>query len=138
MPVFRFRVYWEEDDLIYRDIEILTAQSFLDFHKAIYTAFEFDGKHNAFFYESNDRGQRLRALSSEVLSNKRDAPALSMLKTPVAALVSAPDQKFIYVYDPLKNWTFLVELISILEHEESQKLIHLHYVKKVWLRNNTI
>ena len=40
-----------------------------------------------------------------------------MLKTPVSALVSKPDQKFIYVYDLVKKWTFLVELINVNKEE---------------------
>ncbi|MDR3679698.1 MAG: hypothetical protein P4L41_07015 [Flavipsychrobacter sp.] len=113
MALLRFRVFWEDDDQIYRDIEIKGSQTFLDFHQGILKAFEFDGKHEASFYESNDRWQRNRELSSEVLVNKKDAPALSMLKTPVSALVSLPDQKFVYVYDRIKHWTFMIELIAV-------------------------
>ncbi len=113
MALLRFRVYWEEDDQIYRDIEIQASQTFLDFHYGILKAFEFDSKHDASFYESDDRWERKRELSSEVLTNKKDAPALSMVKTPVSALVSLPDQKFVYVYDRVKKWTFHIELISV-------------------------
>jgi hypothetical protein len=121
MPLLRFRVYWEDDDQIYRDIEIRSNQTFLDFHKAIIQAYEFDGKHSASFFESNDRWQRGRELDSEVLVNKKDAPALSMVRTPVSALVAKPDQKFIYVYDPVKHWTFLVELIGVTKDEDIKK-----------------
>ncbi|GAA4457254.1 IS1096 element passenger TnpR family protein [Rurimicrobium arvi] len=113
MPLLKFRIYWEEDDLIYRDIDILSSQTFMDFHQAILKAYDFDGKHSARFFESNDRWERLRIFSSEVLSNKKGAAELSMVKTPVSALVSVPDQKFIYEYDPAKKWTFLVELIGV-------------------------
>lgn len=121
MPLFRFRVSWEEDDLIYRDIEIRPSQTFLEFHKIIITAYEFDGKHPASFFESNERWQRGRELNSEVLVNKKDAPALSMMRTPVSALVATPDHKFIYEYDPVKKWTFLVELIGVSKDEDTRK-----------------
>jgi hypothetical protein len=121
MPLLKFRVYWEEDDLIYRDIEIVSSQTFLDLHKAIITAYEFDGKHSALFFESNERWERFRVFSSEVMVNKKDAPALSMTKTPVSALVAIPDQRFIYEYDPQKNWTFLVELIGISNEMDGKK-----------------
>ncbi len=113
MAILRFRVFWEDDDQTYRDIELLAGQTFMDFHQAIVKAFEFDGKHPASFYESNDKWVRGRELNSEVLVNKKDAPALSMTKTPVSALVSLPDQKFIYVYDPVKKWTFMAELTGV-------------------------
>lgn len=121
MPLLRFRVYWEEDDQVYRDIEIRTDQTFLDLHSAIIKAWEFDGKHAASFYESNDRWTKGREISSEVLVNKKDAPALSMTKTPVSALVAKPDQKFVYIYDPAKNWTFLVELIGVSKDEDPKR-----------------
>lgn len=129
MALLRFRIYWEEDDQIYRDIEIQPGQTFLAFHEAIVKAFEFDGKHAASFYESNERWTREREISSEVLVNKKDAPALSMLKTPVSALVSQPDQKFVYVYDRVKNWTFQIELIGVTK-DENPKITYPHCVRK--------
>ena len=121
MPLLRFRVYWEDDDQIYRDIEIRSNQTFLELHKAIIQAYEFDGKHTASFFESNDRWQRGREINSEVLVNKKDAPALSMMRTPVSALVAKPDQKFVYEYDPAKHWTFLVELIGVSKDEDPKR-----------------
>lgn len=129
MTVLRFRVYWEDDDQTYRDLEILGNQTFLDFHKAIIQAFEFDGKHAASFYESNDKWTRGREFNSEVLVNKKDAPALSMIKTPVSALINLPDQKFVYVYDPAKKWTFLVELIGVSK-EETPKRVYPFILRK--------
>ena len=122
MAVLRFRVFWEDDDQTYRDIELLGNQTFLDFHKCILLAYEFDGKHPASLYESNDKWTYGREISSEVLVNKKDAPALSMLKTPVSALVTNPDQKFIYVYDPAKKWTFMAELIGVSKEETARRV----------------
>ncbi|MFA6057042.1 MAG: hypothetical protein WC756_02500 [Taibaiella sp.] len=121
MPLFKFRVYWEDDDNIYRDIVLKTGQTFHAFHEAILTAFEFDKKHKASFFTSNEIWSRGREISSEVLVNKKDAPALSMIKTPVSALVEKPDQKFVYTYDPVKKWNFQIELIGIEKEEDSKK-----------------
>lgn len=121
MPLLRFRVYWEEDDQVYRDIEVKNGQTFLEFHKAILKAYEFDGKHTASFFESNERWIRGREINSEVLVNKKDAPALSMMRTPVSALIAKPDQKFVYEYDPAKKWNFLVELIGVVKDEDPKR-----------------
>ena len=45
-----------------------------------------------------------------------------MAKTPVSALVTNPDQKFMYVYDPAKKWTFQVELIGVAKEETSRRV----------------
>lgn len=122
MPLLRFRVYWEEDDQIYRDIELLAGQTFMDFHKVIAQAYEYDGKQPASFFESNEKWQRGREISSEVLVNKKDAPALSMIKTPVSALVAKPDHKFVYEYNPAKKWSFLIELIGVSRDENPKRV----------------
>jgi hypothetical protein len=121
MSLYRFRVYWEEDDLTYRDIEVASTQTLMDFHQAIVKSWDFDGKHTASFFESNDRWERGRRFASDVLSNKKDAPALSMIKTPVAALISTPNQKFVFEYDPGRQWTFLVELIGVVKDADPRK-----------------
>lgn len=121
MAILRFRVYWEDDDQTYRDIELQGNQTFMDFNKAIVKSYDFDGKHAASFYESDDKWHYGREISSEVLVNKKDAPALSMIKTPVSALVAKPDQKFMFVYDPAKKWTFLVELIGVAKEETARR-----------------
>ena len=123
MPLYRFRIHWEDDDQIYRDLEVQTSQTFADLNGAIVKAFEFDGKHPASFFESSERWQRGREISSEVASNKKDAPALSMAKTPVGALISIPDQKFLYEYRSAKRtWNFGMELIGIQKTEETGKI----------------
>jgi hypothetical protein len=129
MALFRFRVYWEEDDQVYRDIEIRPTQTFLEFHKCIMNAYEFDGKHSASFFESNERWQRGIEINSEVLVNKKGAPALSMMRTPVSALVATPDHKFVYEYDPAKKWNFLIELIGV-SGEEDPKRTYPHVFRK--------
>lgn len=121
MPVFRFRVAWEEDDNIYRDIELLSGQTFGLFKDTILQSFEFDNKHSSSFFESNDKWHKFREISSEVSSNKKGADKLSMDKTPVPALVDHPDKKFIFEYDPNKNWTFLISLIGISKDEDFTK-----------------
>ena len=113
MAILRFRVYWEDDDQTYRDIEIEGHQTFFDFHKCIIKAFEFDGKHSASFYVSTDKWEYGMEFNSEVTVNKKGAPSLSMSRTPVSAMIAVPDQKFIYVYNPEKKWVFLVELINV-------------------------
>ncbi|HTO15154.1 MAG TPA: hypothetical protein VLZ83_05260 [Edaphocola sp.] len=114
MPVFKFKVSWIDDDNINRSIALTNGQSFLQFHQSILAAFEFEKKEfPAVFFESNEKQMKGRVISSEVLVNKKDAPALSMLKTPVSALVDIPDKKFLYEYNAEKQWEFFVELIGI-------------------------
>jgi hypothetical protein len=129
MPVLKFRVYWEEDESVYRDIAVKPGQNFLQFHQAILTAYEFDSKHKATFFRSNDNWQRGREILLEKDNEPRKAEPLLMSDTPIGAMVRDPNQKFIYLYDYAKNWTFLVELIGVAK-DENTKLSYPACVRK--------
>lgn len=129
MPVLKFRVYWEEDESVYRDIAVKPAQNFLQFHQAILVAYEFDSKHKATFFRSNDNWQRGREILLEMDKQPRKAEPLLMAETTVGSMVKAPNQKFIYLYDYAKNWTFLVELIGVAK-DENIKLSYPACVRK--------
>lgn len=122
MAILRFRIYFEEDESIYRDVAIRHGQSFLELHEAILRAYEFDNKHKATFYRSNDHWQRGREISLEKYDNREyKAPPLLMNDTTIGSEIRDPNQKFIYQYDFNKNWTFLVELINV-SREENPKI----------------
>ena len=121
MAILRFRIYFEEDESVYRDVSIRHTQSFLDLHEAILRAYEFDNKHKATFYRSNDHWQRGREISLEQYEKEYKAPPLLMKDTTIGSEIRNPNQKFIYQYDFNKNWTFLVELINVSK-EENPKL----------------
>lgn len=130
MAILKFRVYFEEDDSVYRDIAIRHKQSFFDLHEAILKAYEFDSKHSATFYRSNDNWQRGREISVEVYPNRQyKAPPLLMAETTIGSEIKDPNQKFIYLYDFVKGWTFLVELINVTK-EENPKVSYPAIVRK--------
>ena len=129
MAVLKFRIYFEEDDSVYRDVAIRHTQSFNELHTAILKAYEFDSKHQATFYRSNDNWQRGREITLEKYDRNYKVPPLLMKETTIGSEIKDPNQKFIYVYDFAKNWSFLVELINVTK-EESSKLEYPAVIKK--------
>jgi hypothetical protein len=123
MAILKFRAYYEDDDSVYRDIVIKHTQTFQDLHYAVLKAYEFDNKHKATFYRSNDSWQRGREISLERYDKDYRAEPLLMDQTTIGSEIRDTNQKFIYVYDFEKNWTFLVELINVSK-EENAKIIY--------------
>lgn len=123
MAVLKFRVYLEEDESIYRDIVIKHTQHFIDLHRTILTAYEFDNKHQATFYRSNDSWQRGREITLAVYDKPYKAPPLMMEDTSIASEIRDTNQRFIYEYDFVKGWVFLIELINVSK-EESSKIVY--------------
>jgi len=120
MAILKFRIFFEDDDSIYRDVAIRHTQTFFDLHEAILRAYEFDNKHKATFFRSNDHWQRGREISLEVYEKDYKAPPLLMKDTIVGSEIKNPGQKFIYNYDFNKNWSFLVELINVSKEENAK------------------
>ena len=121
MAILKFRVYLEEDESVYRDVAIRHTQTFFELHEAILRSYEFDNKHKATFYRSNDHWQRGREVSLEKYDKEYKAPPLIMSETTIGSEIRDPNQRFIYQYDFNKNWGFLLELINVSK-EENPKL----------------
>ncbi|MHA4846994.1 IS1096 element passenger TnpR family protein [Flavitalea antarctica] len=121
MAILKFRVYFEEDDSIYRDIAIKHKQTFLQLHQAILKAYEFDNKHQATFTRSNDQWVKGREISLEKYDKPYKVPPLIMEETPIGTEIKDPNQRFTYLYDFARNWHFQIELINVSK-EENPKL----------------
>lgn len=117
MAILKFRIYFEEDESIYRDVAIRHTQSFQDLHDAILKGYEFDSKHKATFFRSNDHWLRGKEISLEKYDKEYKAAPLLMSETSIGSEIKDPNQKFVYLYDFNKNWTFLVELINVSKEE---------------------
>lgn len=123
MAILKFRIYLEEDDTVYRDIVIKHTQHFRDFHFAILQSYEFDSKHKATFYRSNDHWQKGREISFERYDKPYVVEPLLMAEITIGSEIRDTNQKFVYEYDFEKHWVFLVELINVTK-EESSKIIY--------------
>ncbi len=121
MAIYRFRVILEDNDDIYRDIDIRSIQTFEDMHTAIQDAFKFDKKHSASFFVSDDywrKGQEITLretdLPHEEVDIRKNAPPKKLMSaTKIAKYIDAPHQRFVYVFDPQAQWSFMLELMKI-------------------------
>lgn len=117
MAVYKFRVTFDEQDDVFREIEIKSSQPLETLHHAILDAINFEGNVDASFYISDDFWRK-----GEELKLKSNDGSRLMAKSKIVALIDDPHQKFVYVYDPKKtNWTLLVELIKILPDDPNKE-----------------
>lgn len=123
MAILKFRVYFQEDESIYRDVLIKHSNNFFSLHEAILKAYEFDKIHAATFYRSNDDWQRGREISITKYDKPYKAEPLLMADTLISSEIKDPNQKFIYEYDFVKHWLFAIELINV-DKQENAKLTY--------------
>ena len=131
MAVLKFRMYWEEDDVIYRDVLVKHSQNFADLHQIILKAFEFDQKHDATFFRSNDIWQRGREISKEVYEKEYKAPPLLMEETIIGSEIIDTNQHFVYLYDFVKSWSFLIELIQVIKNADADMSLEYPLVSRI-------
>jgi len=131
MAVLKFRVYWEEDDAIYRDVLVKHTQNFQDLHTIILKAFEFDQKHDATFYRSNDTWQRGREISKEVYDRAYKVAPLLMAETIIGTEIIDTNQHFIYEYDFVKSWSFLIQLIQVIKNSDADMTLEYPLVSRI-------
>lgn len=117
MPGLKFRVLLDTDttEEIFRDILISSEADFETFYNAIMSAFGFNGDQMASFYVSNDnwdKGHELSLLDMSYDDDAIDEPASVMKQAKIQDFLEEPDQRYILVYDFMRMWIFLIELIA--------------------------
>ena len=70
MAIYRFKVFLEDNEDVFRDIDIKASQSFEQFHTIIQEAYKFDAKHSASFFVSDDYWRK----GQEITLRKEDLP----------------------------------------------------------------
>jgi hypothetical protein len=112
---FRVLLDTEKDEEIFRDILISDTDNFESFYKAIISSFRFQGLEMASFYVSNDswdKGHEINLMDMTYGDDDMDGIPNIMKDAIIKDFLEEPDQKFILVYDFMRMWIFLIELIG--------------------------
>lgn len=117
MAGLKFRVLLDSKDQekVFRDILINDSDNFETFYKAIISAFNFQGDQMASFYISNDdwdKGHEISLMDLSYDDDSIDAIPSVMNNAILKDFIQEPDQKIILVYDFLRMWIFLAELVG--------------------------
>lgn len=123
MRLYRFRVMIDDASEAFRDIAIKSEQTFLDLHKAIKNAFGFTGEEMACFYVSDDewgKGPEIPLADLGFGQDGDEAPAL-MKDVRISDHMRSTRQRYLYVYDFLQNWTFMIELVHAGAPEKGKR-----------------
>jgi len=131
MAILKFRIAWEEDDAIYRDVLVKHTQHFTDLHQIILKAFEFDEKHDATFFRSNEKWQRGREISKAVYEKSYVVPPLMMDEVLIGSEILNTNQQFVYLYDFAKSWTFLIQLIQVIKNADADMDLNYPMISRI-------
>lgn len=125
--IYRFKVWFDDDDEIIRWIDMKPTHTFKDFHTEILKSISFEDKEPASFFMANDRWIKGFEITLQDMGfDESDEPKTLMKDCMLKHYINDPHQKFIYINDFLEMWTLHVELQNILEESPKTEYPRLH------------
>lgn len=147
MPVYTFRITYEDDESIFRDIQIKPSHTVNELNRAIVGAYKIKSNYTPSLFISNDGWKKLQPLNgvsmdgvliskpevpatkgkSKTLKKKKEVPAATPQKTPDKSLklfdiINDPHQKLIAEYEAGSGYSFHIELLGINVNEDKNSI----------------
>ena len=111
--VYKFRLLSDEVENFRRDIEIDSDASFLDLHKAILESVNYPDDQMTSFFICNDNWIKEVEITLEDMGGLSEEESYTMSDTIIGDLVEEEKQHLMYVFDPLGDRVFYMELSKI-------------------------
>ena len=106
--IYKIRAILDVKEDVIRDILIDSSNTLEDLHKAITTAFGFNGQEMASFYRTDDAWNQGEEIPLFDMSDAGES--ISMQSCILSETLQNESEKLIYVYDFMQMWTFFIEL----------------------------
>ena len=112
--VYRFLILSGEADNFKREIQINSQATFLDFHKIILEATDFDPNQLYSFFVCGDDWSKQTEITLIEMDTSSEEDNYIMETTLLEELITDEKQKLLYVYDQLSERMFFIELREII------------------------
>lgn len=135
MHAYRFRMLLDDQEDFLRDYDILSSQTFLDFHKLIVESVELQGDELASFFVCDRNWRKKKEITLMNMQDdsqeeeedddvrnpvKNKIPVCEMDKVKVKDIIDDPHQRLLYEYDFLNPKYFFVELTKIVDADKTK------------------
>ena len=111
--VYKFRLLSDEVDNFRRDIEIDSDATFLELHKAILDSVNYPDDQMTSFFICNERWVKEVEITLEDMGGMSEDESYVMADTVIGDIIEEEKQKLMYVFDPLGDRVFYMELSKI-------------------------
>ena len=111
--VYKFRLLSDEVDNFRRDIEIDSEATFHELHKAILDSVNYPDDQMTSFFICNDRWVKELESTLEDMGGMSEDESYVMAETVIGDIIEEEKQKLVYVFDPLGDRMFYMELSKI-------------------------
>lgn len=111
--VYKFRLLSDEVDDFRRDIEIDSDATFIELHKAILESVGYPDDQMTSFFICNEKWIKEIEITREDMGSMSEEENYIMDETVIGDLIEEEKQKLMYVFDPLADRVFYMELSKI-------------------------
>ena len=117
--VYKFRIISDEVDDFFREIKIDSEASFFELHEAILKSAGYKDDQMTSFFTCDDDWEKEVEITLEDMGNDSSEEDVYIMKdTPLSELLEDEKQKMIYVFDPLAERVFFIELSEIITGQD--------------------
>lgn len=112
--IYRFLLVSDEVEGFYREIQLDSECTFLDFHKAILAATDYKDDQMTSFFICESNWEKREEITLEEMDRGSDVDSWVMAETPLSELIEDEGQRLIYIFDPMTDRCFFIELKEII------------------------
>ncbi len=112
--VYRFTIISDEEEGFLREIKIDSEATFFDFHTALLKSVGYKDDQMTSFFICSDDWEKEQEVTLEDMGTSSDEDCYLMRETPLSELVEDEKQRLLYVFDPLADRVFFIELSEII------------------------
>ena len=121
--IYRFTLISDEVDDFIREIKIDSEATFFDLHEAILKAAGYKDDQMTSFFICDDDWEKDQEITLEDMGSSSEEDSYIMRETRLSDLVEDEKQKLLYVFDPLAERVFFIELSEIITGKDLDKAV---------------
>lgn len=121
--VYRFTIISDEVDNFIREIRIDSEATFFDFHTAILKSVGYKDDQMTSFFLCDEDWEKEKEVTLEDMGSSSDEDCWLMRETPLSELIEDEKQRLLFVFDPLADRVFFIELTEIITGQDLKNAI---------------
>lgn len=121
--IYRFTLISDETDDFLRELKIDSEATFYDLHEIILKSCKYNNDQMTSFFICDDDWEKKQEVTLEDMGSSSEEDSFIMSETPLSELLEDEKQHLIYVFDPLADRIFFIELSEIITGKDLEKPI---------------
>ena len=121
--IYRFTIISDEVDNFRREIQIDSEATFLDLHRAILKSAGYPDDQMTSFFICDDNWEKETEVTLEDMGTSSEVDNWIMEETPLNELLEEEKQHLLYIFDPLADRAFFIELTEIITGKDLDEAV---------------